>query len=105
MSVMNIQPQLQNQQQAKKFRPLVVNPIVQLYGADSLKLSMVYIHEVRSKSNFQFTEQLMRYGTSFMQLKALEMLENRRTDAQRYVSLKSLVTESFGDAAVAVYQC
>lgn len=74
------------------------HPLVQLYGSDAFNLVASEIEEVRRNSNFTFDKKYLELSVSFLNMKALSLVEKKE---QR--SLKSLVSESFGEAAIAKF--
>lgn len=75
------------------------NSLEVLYGKEFENEAIAYINELENKSNFDFTYEIMEFGTSFMILLARDILEGKR----RKLSLKLLVNESFGLAAMAYF--
>lgn len=75
------------------------DPLVQLYGANVLEKAADIIEELKKGSNIPFDNNYVSTGISFMKFKAINILAGN----EKKVSLKSLVTESFGMAAIAKY--
>jgi hypothetical protein len=75
------------------------NPLIKLYGLDALDLASDEIKELNKNSNIPFDKELLQLGTSFILLKATEIIEGKKSNT----SLKLLVSESFGEASIYRY--
>jgi hypothetical protein len=75
------------------------NPLVEVYGENAIELVLEEIKKLKSNSNIPFDAEYVKLGISFMALKSNEILENKKA----HCSLASLVSESFGEAAICKY--
>lgn len=77
-----------------------VAPIVEVYGENAIDLALEEIKNLEFCSNFPFTGDYVKLGISFLNHKALEIIEGKK----RKCSLESLISESFGEAAIYKFQ-
>ena len=77
------------------------HPLVTLYGEDVFDLASEKIQELAKNSNFAFDREYMQIGTSFVQIKAQEIIDGKK----KKCSLDDLVSESFGEAAIYKFHC
>ena len=75
--------------------------LISLYGEDALNLVLKEIQELRSKSNIPFDTEYVKAGLSFLRIKAEEINQGTKQKC----SLRVLVSESFGEAAIYKYNC
>ncbi|MFC8685974.1 hypothetical protein [Brevibacillus porteri] len=75
--------------------------LISLYGEDALDLVLKEIQDLRSNSNIPFDSEYVKVALSFLGIKAEEIIQG--TKQKR--SLRSLVSESFGEAAIYKYNC
>jgi hypothetical protein len=74
-------------------------PLIKVYGENAIDLVLEEIEKLKSNSNIPFDAEYVKLGVSFISLKANEILENKKS----HCSLASLVSESFGEAAICKY--
>lgn len=77
----------------------VKDPLQVLYGDNALSLAADEINALKADSNFAFSNEYTRLGISFMKFKAVQIIEG----AKKETTLKNLVSESFGEAAIATF--
>lgn len=77
-----------------------VAPLVKLYGEGALDEAAILINELSQNSNFAFTADYLNLGISFLNMKAIEILNSKVTPPK----MKSLISEAFGEAAIAKFQ-
>lgn len=75
------------------------NYLPDLYGPDYLEKVNTEIKHLAEHSNIPFDEKFVRLGYSFMVIKAKELVEKQ----EKVPSLKALVSESYGEAAMYKY--
>lgn len=75
------------------------NPLIILYGDEAFNLAAKEIKELAVNSNIPFDKKYVNLGMSFLVIKADEILKGDK----RKCSLRSLVSESFGEAAMFKY--
>jgi hypothetical protein len=75
------------------------NPLIVLYGSDALTLTSNEIKVLAVNSNIPFDKPYVDLGISFLMIKASEIVEAKKPSCP----LKSLVSESFGEAAIYKY--
>lgn len=75
------------------------NPLINLYGNEALDLTLKEIRELAANSNIPFDKKYVDLGISFLMMKANEIVEGKKKSS----SLRSLVSESFGEAAMYKY--
>lgn len=76
------------------------NQLIELYGEDAIDLALVEIKELAKNSNISFLDKkYLELGIGFIMINAAEILEGKKKEC----SLKSLVSESFGEAAIYKY--
>lgn len=75
------------------------NPLKKLYGEDAVSLAFEEIRRLQLNSNIPFDGDYVQLGISFIMIKANQILENEK----KHCSLVSLVSESFGEAAIYKY--
>jgi hypothetical protein len=76
-----------------------MHPLVELYGENALDLGVEEIKKLALNSNIPFDKAYVNLGMSFLVGKATELLEGKKEKP----SLASLVSESFGEAAIYKY--
>lgn len=76
-----------------------MHPLIELYGEKALELAVEEIKELARASNIPFDKKYVDLGTSFLLIKAAKIVEGE----QKRQSLKGLVCESFGEAAMYKY--
>jgi hypothetical protein len=74
-------------------------PVVKLYGEDAVELVLDEIQKLKLNSNIPFDSEYVKLGISFITIKATQILENEKP----HCNLTSLVSESFGEAAIYKY--
>lgn len=77
----------------------VQNPLITLYGENALDLAFEEIKTLQQNSNIPFDSEYIRTGVSFLGIKATQINEGKK----KHCSLSSLVSESFGEAAIYKY--
>jgi hypothetical protein len=77
------------------------NQLVTLYGENGFDLAYEEIKKLQLNSNIPFDTEYVKLGISFMMIKSNQILENKKARC----SLASLVSESFGEAAIYKYNC
>lgn len=77
-----------------------IAPIVEVYGENAINLALEKIKKLEFGSNFPFTGDYVHLGISFLNWKAVEIIEGKKHKC----SLESLVSESFGEAAIYKFQ-
>ncbi|MBT2759895.1 hypothetical protein [Paenibacillus sp. ISL-20] len=77
------------------------NPLKLLYGEEALELAVKEIKKLAMNSNFTFDKEYVQTGMSLLAIKAKETLDGKK----RKSNLESLVSESFGEAAIFKFQC
>lgn len=77
----------------------VKHPLIELYGENAIDLALEEIQKLKVNSNIPFDKEYVRMGMSFMVLKASDIIDNKKS----HCSLPSLVSESFGEAAIYKY--
>jgi hypothetical protein len=75
--------------------------LISLYGEDALSLVLKEIQELKNNSNIPFDTEYVKIGLSFLGIKAEEIAQG--TKQKR--SIRALVSESFGEAAIYKYNC
>lgn len=75
------------------------NPLIELYGLNALNTALKEIENLKRDSNIPFDKELTQTGISFMMIKASQIIEGKKSK----VSMKSLASESFGEAAIYKY--
>lgn len=75
------------------------NPLKKLYGDDAFNLTLKEIKNLAEYSNIPFDKKYVDLGISFLMMKANEIVEGKKQKR----NLRSLVSESFGEAAVFQY--
>lgn len=76
------------------------HPLVLLYGENALNEATDIINELKRNSNIDLNGEIMSTGIGFLNLKAMEIQEGKKMKTK----LESLVSESFGEAAMFVLQ-
>jgi hypothetical protein len=74
-------------------------PLVQVYGDNAEELSKEAIRELSKNSNIPFDAKYVELGISFLMLKCDQILKGEKTKSE----LVSLISESFGEAAIYKY--
>jgi hypothetical protein len=74
-------------------------PLVSLYGKDAIEKVLEEIEKLKVNSNIPFDKEYVNLGVSFIGIKAEQILEGEK----RRCTLKDLVSESFGEAAIFKY--
>lgn len=77
------------------------NPLKKLYGEEVFDLVQKEIKELALNSNIPFDKKYIDLGMSFLMMKATQIVNKERGKC----NLRSLVSESFGEAAVYKYNC
>lgn len=77
------------------------HPLITLYGEEVFDLAYEKIKDLAENSNFVFDGDYVELGTSFVQIKAQEIVDGKKNKC----SLDDLVSESFGEAAIYKFQC
>jgi hypothetical protein len=77
------------------------NPLLALYGETAIDLVFEEIQKLKLNSNIPFDNEYVKLGVSFLTFKANEIIENKKLPC----SLSTLVSESFGEAAIYKYNC
>jgi hypothetical protein len=75
------------------------HPLVKLYGSNALELALAEILRLREGSNIPFDSKYVELGLSLTNSKAIDIIEGNKPDK----SLKSLISEGFGEAAIYKY--
>lgn len=75
------------------------HPLQVLYGDNAISLATTEIIELSKNSNIPFDKEYVNLGMSFLVIKAKKIIAGE----EKIMSLKSLVVESFGEAAI--YEC
>ncbi|MBM7598273.1 hypothetical protein JOC34_000630 [Virgibacillus halotolerans] len=75
------------------------SPLLELYGDNAFDLALEEINKLKRNSNIPFDTEYVTLGISFIALKASEIFEEKKSRC----SLTSLVSESFGEAAICTY--
>jgi hypothetical protein len=75
------------------------NPLISLYGDDAFNLVLIEVKELAVNSNIPFDKKYVDLGISFLMMKAKDAIEGKRKRG----SLRQLVCESFGEAAMFKY--
>jgi len=73
--------------------------LISLYGENAIDLVLKEIQELRSNSNIPFDSAYVKVGLSFLGIKAEQITQGTKQKC----SLRSLVSESFGEAAIYKY--
>lgn len=76
-----------------------VNPLINLYGDDAFDLTLKEIKELAANSNIPFDEKYLDLGISFIMINANEIIKEEKEKC----NLRSLVSQSFGEAAIYKY--
>ncbi|MNB67559.1 hypothetical protein D3C87_1016830 [compost metagenome] len=77
-----------------------MNPdLTKLYGENYAELAKQEIVELAKNSNIPFDQKFMQLGIDFLKIKAGMIITNNKP----VPTLKSLVSESFGEAAMYKY--
>jgi len=79
----------------------VENYLVSIYGENVFKNILDMIKELKDYSNIPFDEKYIRLSLSFCAIKTEQIINNEKEKC----SLKALVSESFGEAAMYKYNC
>ncbi len=75
--------------------------LVNLYGDTAFSDTLVGIKELQDNSNIPFDAKYVALGLNFVSYKVEEILSGSKNKC----SLKSLLSESFGEAAIYKYNC
>ncbi len=75
--------------------------LVSIYGANVFEGIFNEIKELKNNSNIPFDEKYVRLGLSFCSIKAEQIINGEK----KKCSLRALVSESFGEAAMYKYNC
>lgn len=75
------------------------NPLISLYGDEAFDLVLKEIKELSLNSNIPFDKNYVDLGISFLMMKSKDAVEGKRKRG----SLRQLVCESFGEAAMFKY--
>ena len=76
------------------------NQLIEIYGEDAIDLAFEEIKRMSRNSNIPFNDsKYLDLGIIFMMINATEILEGKKEKC----SLKSLVSKSFGEAAMYKY--
>lgn len=75
------------------------NPLKKLYGEEVFDLAQKEIKELALNSNIPFDKKYIDLGMSFLMMKAMQIVNKEKEKC----SLRSLVSESFGEAAIYKY--
>lgn len=78
-----------------------INPLISLYGDEVFDLVLKEVKELAINSNIPFDKKYVDLGISFLMIKASEVLEGKK----KKINLRSLISESFGEAAIYKYNC
>lgn len=73
--------------------------LISLYGEGAIDMVLKEIQDLKSNSNIPFDSAYVRLGLSFLGIKAKEIVQG----SKKQRSLRSLVSESFGEAAIYKY--
>ena len=76
------------------------HPLVALYGEKVFDMAHEKIQELAKSSNFKFDNDYLDLATSLVVIKSEEIIEGKKEKC----SLSSLVSESFGEAAIYQFQ-
>lgn len=77
------------------------NPLLIVYGESAPNEVLELIKELKSNSNIPFDSAYIKLGIGFLMIKANEIVQDKKSK----ISLKVLVSESFGEAAIYKYNC
>jgi len=75
------------------------NPLIKLYGLNAIESALQEIKKLKDNSNIPFDKKYVKLGISFIMIKANEIVEENK----KIPSLRGLVSESFGEAAIYKY--
>lgn len=75
------------------------HPLIKLYGNNVVDLVLEEIRYLADNSNFTFDKKYIDVGISFINIKAQNIIDGK----EKPCSLKSLVSSSFGEAAIYKY--
>lgn len=75
------------------------HPLQVLYGDNAISLATTEIMELSKNSNIPFDKEYVNLGMSFLVTKAKKVIAGE----EKKKSLKSLVIDSFGEAAIYKY--
>jgi hypothetical protein len=77
------------------------NHLISIYGNNVFKDILNEIKELKNNSNIPFDEKYIHLSLSFCAIKAEQIINGEK----KKCSLHSLVSESFGEAAMYKYNC
>ena len=75
--------------------------LVSIYGENAFKDMLNKINDMKEYSNIPFDQKYVRLGLSFCAIKAEQIINGKKEKC----SLQTLVSESFGEAAMYKYNC
>jgi hypothetical protein len=75
------------------------NPLIKIYGDGAFDLVLKEVKQLAMNSNILFDKKYVDLGISFLMIKANEVVEGKKIKS----NLQSLVSESFGEAAMYKY--
>jgi len=81
--------------------PETENHLVSIYGENVFKNVLNEIKELNDNSNIPFDKKYVQLGLSFCAIKAEQIINGEK----KKCSLRALVSESFGEAAIYKYNC
>lgn len=76
-----------------------MHPLISVYGESALELGFEEVKKLALSSNIPFDKEYVDLGVSFLAIKCTEILEGKKEKP----SLSSLISESFGEAAIYKY--
>ena len=74
-------------------------PLVKVYGENVIDEALIEINELKANSNIPFDKEYVNLGIAFMNIKSQQILDGEK----KKCNLKSLVSESFGESAIAMF--
>lgn len=75
------------------------NYLLKVYGEDAIDLAQEEIRKLAKNSNIPFDSEYVKLGISFLMMKCEEIASGKKKQGK----LSSLVSESFGEAAIYKY--
>lgn len=78
---------------------MVEHPLIKVYGEDAITLATNEIKRLSSVSNIPFDKKYVELGSTFLMIKAKQIVDGEKPKC----SLVSLISESFGEAAIYKY--
>jgi hypothetical protein len=79
----------------------IENHLISIYGDDVFENILNEIKELKNNSNIPFDNEYIRLSLSFCAIKAEQIINGEK----KKCSLRALVSESFGEAAMYKYNC